>query len=576
MYQRDCVYTFDLVYFLRRDIKNLQSRQLNPQSSKRFEMARGVSPRNLALSQRKDGKTNHVTQKIRGIFESDPGKMYNTKDKSMVDYLISKLDVVSDTEIIFREQEYDPLSEIDEQNEGRSQLSELPPDDQLSSANLMIEPDGMMMLDVDEKKDTVPEPKKDSNIPEDTGLPNTIVSNLVDYQHKKDDESGCEYIYNVVYTGKRPMEPSRDANRSLIESRQVAEVQDEAPEEKNTIKIHVDLAEVKKLYPTIDLQQEGLMKSIGIQLIDGIKLDSRGEIVINKSKINPQCIKIQQKKVDPNIAASQLNSQGNADKPGELSIQGFAKQLSQTQPQMQSTLQQMKNEKKVVLMKSTRFYEGNKYLVLIYEVERKLDKIMQQSKDSVFEEFEITYQINFINLSNKLADPLVWEVTSEELNQLSVPLTSSMKRAQYIMKNIQVFSSKFIFVVEQKSDVSKILPKPNLVVIYSKGFLPIQLHFKNRKYKQNYKQYTNLLQQRKLDVLFKLIPQEWIKMKQYVLIVGFNEKKTWHFIGWDIVTYQRFNLEKDIDKSRYEAYFNSDKEIFIQIVQRHFSLDFQK
>jgi hypothetical protein len=41
-------------------------------------------------------------------------------------------------------------------------------------------------------------------------------------------------------------------------------------DEENTIKINVDLNELKKLYPTIDHKSQGLMKLIGEQLIEGI------------------------------------------------------------------------------------------------------------------------------------------------------------------------------------------------------------------------------------------------------------------------------------------------------------------
>lgn len=39
---------------------------------------------------------------------------------------------------------------------------------------------------------------------EDDGIPKTIQSNLVHYIKSKDNKSGVESLYNVVYTGKRP------------------------------------------------------------------------------------------------------------------------------------------------------------------------------------------------------------------------------------------------------------------------------------------------------------------------------------------------------------------------------------
>ena len=60
----------------------------------------------------------------------------------------------------------------------------------------------------------------------------------------------------------------------------------------------MDLNELKKLYPTIDAKQNGLMKVIGEQFIDGIRLDSRGKIMFNENKINPHCISVKEENVN--------------------------------------------------------------------------------------------------------------------------------------------------------------------------------------------------------------------------------------------------------------------------------------
>lgn len=36
------------------------------------------------------------------------------------------------------------------------------------------------------------------------------------------------------------------------------------------------------------------MKIIGEQLIEGIKIDDNGEIILDNSKINPHCIKVEE------------------------------------------------------------------------------------------------------------------------------------------------------------------------------------------------------------------------------------------------------------------------------------------
>jgi len=67
------------------------------------------------------------------------------------------------------------------------------------------------------------------------------VSNLVDYVKDK-DKLGNERIYNVVYTGRRPK-----PNRKL----QI--------DEQKQITVNVNLGELRKLYPTVDVKNINLM-----------------------------------------------------------------------------------------------------------------------------------------------------------------------------------------------------------------------------------------------------------------------------------------------------------------------------
>lgn len=66
----------------------------------------------------------------------------------------------------------------------------------------------------------------------------------------------------------------------------------------NTVRINVDLNELKKLYPGMDANSQGLMKVIGEQLIDGIKLNREGNVEIDAGKLNPKCIEVTENTVN--------------------------------------------------------------------------------------------------------------------------------------------------------------------------------------------------------------------------------------------------------------------------------------
>lgn len=108
-------------------------------------------------------------------------------------------------------------------------------------------------------------------------------------------------------------------------------------------------------------------------------------------------------------------------------------------------------------------------------IERKVKKIVTTSFDSVFEEYEVLYQINGINLADKNQEAIIWEVTPEEILSASDGIKDNMERARFLMRRIQIFNKKIIFTVLKKIQLSKIRPSPNLVVYYEQGLIPIQV-----------------------------------------------------------------------------------------------------
>lgn len=54
-----------------------------------------------------------------------------------------------------------------------------------------------------------------------------------------------------------------------------------------------------------------------------------------------------------------------------------------------------------ILVKKTTYYNNKKFLIIINYIERKITKILTESIDQVFEEYESLFQILANNLSNK-------------------------------------------------------------------------------------------------------------------------------------------------------------------------------
>lgn len=186
---------------------------------------------------------------------------------------------------------------------------------------------------------------------------------LVHHTHSQNPET----IYNVVYTGK-----------STLQAKRQDEIQD------NTVQLEVNLANLRKLYPSLNTFDENVMKLIGQQLIDGIQIDGQGKLLVDYNKINPSCIQ---------ITENRMTKTDIIEQKSELSQRTS---LSKT------------------LTKKTTYFEGVKYLVIINYIERKIDKILPNSVDHVFEEYEILFQIIAINMNDKDDAQMLWEISTEE------------------------------------------------------------------------------------------------------------------------------------------------------------------
>ena len=51
----------------------------------------------------------------------------------------------------------------------------------------------------------------------------------------------------------------------------------------------------------------------------------------------------------------------------------------------------LKNDVKKILLKNTRFFNKTKFLIIIFLVERRINKIVKSAFDHVFEEYLILY-----------------------------------------------------------------------------------------------------------------------------------------------------------------------------------------
>ena len=91
--------------------------------------------------------------------------------------------------------------------------------------------------------------------------------------------------------------------------------------------------------------------------------------------------------------------------------------------------------------------------------------------------------------------PLSWELTPEEALIITGE-TKKDKIAKEIMSNVHVSEKNFIYLIKSKSNYLKIGIKKSHAVTYflEAGVRPIQVSFRNRQFKHNYRRYREELQ----------------------------------------------------------------------------------
>ena len=62
--------------------------------------------------------------------------------------------------------------------------------------------------------------------------------------------------------------------------------------DENTLLVEVNLDNVRALYPALNTDDGNAMKFIGQQLIEGIKVDRKGALLIDQRKVNPNFLTI--------------------------------------------------------------------------------------------------------------------------------------------------------------------------------------------------------------------------------------------------------------------------------------------
>lgn len=274
----------------------------------------------------------------------------------------------------------------------------------------------------------------------------------------------------------------------------------------------------------LDFSDKNALKTFAEQLTQTIKANENGEIFIDSSRINPQCLHLLYK---PPLPQSQ-----------NLIKSDPVKNLK-------------KFDRKKLLCKGMKFKGSRKYFLVANYIERPIQsqaKKLFQSNSEVFEDYESLVEVVATTVANDSVK-IQWEMA--ELDAFIFTNTTNAKEAvKALIEGVQIIGlkgEKFLFALNEESykRFSQNFLKEefkNVVFIQEKVLRILQNKVKSRKFLLNYKRYCKELSKKNVIVkgLFKIGNEK-------ALIYLIEDKPVFEIAIWELKMFQKSSIELDWD-----------------------------
>ncbi|CAK91950.1 unnamed protein product (macronuclear) [Paramecium tetraurelia] len=369
--------------------------------------------------------------------------------------------------------------------------------------------------------------QKDEEVPQDNGrlITKDQQEILIDQDRTNDA------IVNIVYTN----------SKNTINKKQEEDIQDDVT------KLQIDLQEVKKLYPNFNFNNPNTMKILSSNLlIKGVKVEQNsGNLLIDKSRIQSSFIN------PTNLSKNKQESQQN--------IPEFFKKVRLTQRPHSNN----------VLSKRTFYSQGKKHLIVISYVRKKINKLLLQDRDCVFDDhhriFEIKAQV--LDLKERI-QPIFWFLTPDDA-QIITHQSTIENIANILIQQIQIANNKFIYLCfdYQDQQLIKLKYEGNVVFFVENSIKPMQEKFRNRILKNHYNIYRGTLEQAKKDgslILHKV--GNLNTLKRLFIILFIEGKEALIFFKIYDVSDQMQEFGTEISIKKYMSIYLQDKTKCLEVL----------
>jgi hypothetical protein len=221
----------------------------------------------------------------------------------------------------------------------------------------------------------------------------------------------------------------------------------------NVIKIDVDLKELQS-QSVLGGRTSTDLQSLAKEIRQSILVDDQGTVKVNSNKINPSAINL----VERNVMVA---------KP---------------------TSKHRRTQSKKILNKTIKFFDKNKYLVIISYKEQQsaVNHLVLENDPNqyLFDEYDITIEVSTVCMSNPNINSIIWDLKLTDAEHIT-GLDKLEDIAVFLSNNIVVLNNRFMLVTDKK-----VLERyPSVFLVNHKVIRSLQSWYTNKKYKAFYKNF---------------------------------------------------------------------------------------
>lgn len=338
-------------------------------------------------------------------------------------------------------------------------------------------------------------------------------------QQKAETVSDNVLLYNVFYNKEQKEEVS--PIRKFMSSLSKDNMDQKGEIIENVVKLEIDINELKKYAPLLSPSSSKDLQLLANEITNSIQVNHTGQVLINKGKINPNAVRVQEK---------------------SLKLAKFDNE---------NTQEIKRNDKRKVLLKTTKFYGERKFLLIITHIERvsNLNKLIlaHEGNDQVYEEFDIFFEISAIGLSENIK--YSWELPLGECERYSGE-SNPQTIAKFFTNKIYIFADQIVLSCPFKIYTQS----KNFLIMYEGAIRSVQRKFRVKKFIRGFNRFRKSVEDNKADIIGRRLA-ELSGIQCHLL--AFLKKEKIIIQAWESEDFSKYELV--IISQPLEKYLHTDK-----------------